>query len=89
MPEEVYRRRRAAVIAGVALAALAVIALLVLLTGGDDGGQGTVAVPEVVGRTQEEATRILSGAGLRVQVTQRDSPVATTRSDATPIPARS
>jgi tRNA A-37 threonylcarbamoyl transferase component Bud32 len=87
VPEEVYRRRRAAVIAGVALAALAVIALLVLLSGDDDGGTGTVAVPEVVGRTQEEATRILSGAGLRVQVTQRDSPVATDQvSDQDPDP---
>lgn len=74
--DDVYRRRRAAVIAGVALAALAVIALLVLLSGGDDG-KGTVAVPDVVGRPQADATRILTDAGLKVQVTQRDSPVAT------------
>ncbi|HWI04501.1 MAG TPA: protein kinase, partial [Acidimicrobiales bacterium] len=48
--DDVYRRRRAAVIAGLALAALAVIALLVLLGGGDD--RGTVAVPDVIGRTE-------------------------------------
>ncbi len=76
VPDEVYRRRRTAVIAGLALAALAVIAVLILLSG-DDDNRGTVAVPNVVGRPQEEATRILSDAGLRVQVTQRDSPVAT------------
>jgi eukaryotic-like serine/threonine-protein kinase len=78
VPDEVYRRRRAAVIAGLALGALALIALLVLLSGddGDDGG-GTVTVPAVVGRTEAEATRILTDAGLRVQVTQRDSPVPT------------
>ena len=73
--DDVYRRRRAAVIAGLALAALAVIALLVLLSGDDD--KGTVAVPNVVGQPQAEATRILTDAGLKVQVTQRDSPVAT------------
>ncbi len=75
VPEEVYRRRRAGVIAVLALAALAVIALLVLLSGDDD--KGTVPVPDVVGRTQAEASRILTDAGLKVQVTQRDSPVAT------------
>jgi len=73
--DDVYRRRRAAVIAGVALAALAIIALLVLLSGGDD--KGTVAVPDVVGRPEAEATRILTEAGLKVRVTQRDSPVPT------------
>jgi tRNA A-37 threonylcarbamoyl transferase component Bud32 len=73
--DDVYRRRRAAVIAAVALAALAVIVLLVLLSGGDD--KGTVAVPDVVGRPEAEATRILTEAGLKVRVTQRDSPVPT------------
>ena len=73
--DDVYRRRRAAVIAGVALAALAIIVLLVLLSGGDD--KGTVAVPDVVGRSQAEATRILTESGLKVQVTQRDPPAAT------------
>ena len=73
-PDEVYRRRRAAVIAGLALAALARIAVLVLLRGDDEGG--TVTVPNVVGRSQVEATRILEDAGVRVQVTQRDSPTA-------------
>ncbi|HET7719005.1 MAG TPA: Stk1 family PASTA domain-containing Ser/Thr kinase [Acidimicrobiales bacterium] len=73
--DDVYRRRRAAVIAGLALAALAVIALLVLLGGDDD--KGTVTVPNVVGQPQADATRILTDAGLKVQVTQRDSPVAT------------
>ena len=72
VPDDVYRRRRAGVIAGLALAALAIIALLVLLSGGDDGG--TVAVPDVVGRTQAEATRILTDADLEVRVTQRDAP---------------
>ena len=74
--DDVYRRRRAAVIAGLAVLALAVIAILFLLSGGDDD-QGTVAVPDVVGRTEAEASRILTEAGLRVVVTQRDSPVAT------------
>ena len=74
LPDEVYRRRRAGVIAGLALAALAIIAVLVLLSGDDEGG--TVTVPNVVGRSQAEATRILEDAGLRVQVTQRDSPDA-------------
>jgi serine/threonine-protein kinase len=76
VPDEVYRRRRAGVIAGLAVAALAIIALLVLLNGGDDN-KGTVPVPDVVGRPQAEATRILTDAGLKVQVTQRDAPVAT------------
>jgi tRNA A-37 threonylcarbamoyl transferase component Bud32 len=75
VPAEVYQRRRAAVIAGLALAALAVIAFLVLASG--DGEGGTVTVPDVVGRSQAEATRILEDTGLRVQVTQRDSPIAT------------
>ena len=74
--DEVYRRRRAAVIAGLALAALALIAVLVLASG-DDGEGGTVTVPDVIGRSQAEATRILEDAGVRVQVTQRDSPTAT------------
>jgi eukaryotic-like serine/threonine-protein kinase len=71
LADEVYRRRRAGVIAGVALAALAIIAILVLLSGDDEGG--TVTVPDVVGRTQAEATRMLEDAGLRVRVTERDS----------------
>jgi eukaryotic-like serine/threonine-protein kinase len=75
VPEEVYRRRRAGVIAVLALVALAVIALLVLLSG--DGDKPTVTVPDVVGRTEAEATRILTDAGLKVNVTQRDSPVPT------------
>lgn len=74
--DDVYRRRRAAVIAGLALAALAIIALLILLSGGDDDTR-TIPVPDVVGRSQAEATRILTDAGLKVQVTQRDSPAAT------------
>ena len=76
LSDDVYRRRRAAVIAGLALAALAIIAILVLLSG-DDDDTGTVAVPNVVGRSQTDAARILTDAGLKVQVTQRDSPVAT------------
>jgi beta-lactam-binding protein with PASTA domain len=73
---EVYRRRRAGVIAGLALAALAIIALLVVLSGGGDD-KATITVPDVVGRTQAEASRILTDAGLKVVVTQRDSPVPT------------
>ena len=76
VPEEVYRRRRATVIAVLALAALAVIALLVLLSGGDDD-KGTVAVPDVIGQSEADATRVLTDAGLKVKVSQRDSPVAT------------
>ena len=72
---EVYRRRRAAVIAAVALLALAVIAILVLSSGGDDD-QPTVAVPSVVGLSVADATRTLDDAGLRAQITERDSPVA-------------
>ena len=72
VPDDVYRRRRAGVIAGLAVAALALIVLLVLLSGGDEGG--TVTVPDVVGRTEAEATRILTDADLEVRVTQRDSP---------------
>jgi serine/threonine-protein kinase len=86
--DDVYRRRRAAVIAGLALAALAVIAVLVLASG-DDGGGGTVAVPDVIGRSQAEATRILEDAGVRVQVTQRDSPTAVEQvSDQDPDPGQ-
>ena len=76
VPAEVYRRRRATVIAVLALAALAVIALLVLLSGGDDD-KGTVAVPDVVGKSESDASRVLTDAGLKVKVSQRDSPVAT------------
>jgi tRNA A-37 threonylcarbamoyl transferase component Bud32 len=75
LPAEVYQRRRAAVIAGLALLAMAIIAILVLVSGDDEGG--TVTVPDVVGRSQADATRILEDADLRVQVTQRDSPIAT------------
>ena len=74
LPPDVYQRRRAAVIAGLALAALALIAILVLAAGDDE--PGTVTVPNVVGRTQADATRILQDAGLRVQVSQRETPVA-------------
>ena len=74
VPAEVYQRRRAAVIAGLALLAIALLAILVLASGDDEGS--TVTVPDVIGRTQANATRILEDAGLRVQVTQRDSPIA-------------
>jgi len=85
--DDVYRRRRAAVIAGLALGALAVIAILILLSGDDD--RGTVTVPDVIGRTEAEATRILTGAGLRVQVTQRDSAGAADQvSDQDPDPGQ-
>ena len=74
VPPDVYRRRRAAVIAAVALLALAVIAILLLLSGDDD--EGTVAVPSVVGLSVADATRALDDAGLRAQITERDSPGA-------------
>lgn len=75
VPPEVYRRRRAGVILALALVALVVIALLAL-AGGDDGDQTTVAVPDVIGRTVADATRLLGDAGLRAQVTDRESPTA-------------
>ena len=74
VPADVYRRRRAAVIAALALVALVVIAILVLSSGDDD--RGTVAVPSVVGLSVADATRALDDAGLKAQVTERDSPVA-------------
>ncbi len=74
VPPEVYRRRRAAVLAAVALLALAIIAILLLSRGDDD--QGTVAVPSVVGSSVADATRALEDAGLKAQITERDSPVA-------------
>ena len=73
VPPDVYRRRRAAVIAAVALVALAIIAFLVLSSGDDD--RGTVAVPSVVGLSVADATRALDDAGLKAQITERDSPL--------------
>jgi len=71
VPQEVYRRRRAGVIAAVALVALAIIAFLALANGdGDD--QATVAVPNVVGLNVADATRALTDAGLKTQVTPRE-----------------
>ncbi len=74
VPADVYRRRRAAVIGALALFALVVIAILVLSSGDDD--RGTVAVPSVVGLSVADATRSLEDAGLKAQVTERDSPLA-------------
>ena len=74
VPADVYRRRRAAVIGALALLALVVIAILVLSSGDDD--RGTVAVPSVVGLSVADATRSLDDAGLKAQVTERDSPLA-------------
>ncbi len=68
--DDVYRRRRATVIAALALFALGLILALALL-GGDDDDRGTVAVPNVVGRSVAEATRALEEAGLKAQVTER------------------
>ena len=68
---DVYRRRRAGVIVALALLALAVIAA-VALAGGDDE-RPTVTVPDVVGRTVEDATRTLEDAGLRADVRERDA----------------
>ena len=74
VPAEVYRRRRAGVIAALALLALAVIAVLILASGGDDGDSATVTVPDVVGRNVADAKGVLERAGLAVVVTERDSP---------------
>ena len=72
LPAEVYRRRRTAVIVALALLlALGVIGALALAGGDDD--QGTVTVPDVLGRTVEEATRTLEDAGLRADVRERDA----------------
>ena len=71
VPADVYRRRRAAVIAALAFLALAVIAFLVLASGDDD--RGTVAVPSVVGLSVADATRALDDADLEARVTERDS----------------
>ncbi|MDQ4068476.1 MAG: Stk1 family PASTA domain-containing Ser/Thr kinase, partial [Actinomycetota bacterium] len=71
VPDDVDRRRRAAVVGALALLALALI-LAVALLAGDDDEQGTVAVPDVVGRTVEEATQALEEADLRVVVRERD-----------------
>jgi tRNA A-37 threonylcarbamoyl transferase component Bud32 len=73
---DVYRRRRAGVIAGLALLALAVIVALVLANGDGGGnnptGASTVTVPDVVGKSTADATRILADAGLKVRLTPRD-----------------
>ena len=83
---EVYRRRRAGVIVAVAVVALAVIAFLAL-AGGDDGDQTTVAVPDVIGRNVADATRLLTDAGLRSQVTEREAQTAADQvSDQDPDP---
>jgi hypothetical protein len=74
VPPEVYRRRRAGVVLALALVALAVIGILVLASGGDDDNPATVAVPNVVGLNVADATRALSDAGLRSQVTEREGP---------------
>lgn len=74
VPQEVYRRRRAGVILALALVALAVIAFIALSGGGDDDNPATVAVPDVVGRNVVEATRALTGAGLRTQIIPREGP---------------
>ena len=72
---EVYQRRRAGVIVALALLAVAVIAALVLANGGDDNNAtGTVAVPDVVGKSTADATRIIQDAGLKAQLTPRDGP---------------
>jgi tRNA A-37 threonylcarbamoyl transferase component Bud32 len=82
---EVYRRRRAGVILGLALLALAVIAALVLARGGDDDNTaGTVTVPDVVGKSTADASRILTDAGLKVQVTPRPGGDADKVSDQDP-----
>jgi beta-lactam-binding protein with PASTA domain len=71
VPAAVYRRRRAAVIAGVAVLAVLVIVVLVALNGGGTA-KGTVAVPDVVGRSVVDAQAQLDGAGLKNKVTEQD-----------------
>jgi tRNA A-37 threonylcarbamoyl transferase component Bud32/beta-lactam-binding protein with PASTA domain len=69
LPPDVYRRRRAGVIAALAVLAITVIAFLALMD--SDDGQGTVAVPGVVGLTVEEAQDALERDGLRSQLRDR------------------
>jgi len=71
---DVYRRRRAVVIAAVALVALGVIALLALLNSG--GKSGTVPVPQVVGFVVADARSALERAGLKSKVVEEDRPGA-------------
>jgi tRNA A-37 threonylcarbamoyl transferase component Bud32 len=68
VPASVYRRRRAAVIGGLAVLALLLIVVLVALNGGG-GAKGTVAVPDVVGRSVSDAQAALDQAGLKSSVT--------------------
>ena len=79
VPAEVYRRRRAGVILALALVALAVIAFLVLANAGDDDSPANVAVPNVEGRSVADATRALTDAGLRSEVTDRQAPATADR----------
>ena len=71
--DDVYRRRRAAVIVVLALLAVSALLAFALLSGEGDEERGTVAVPNVVGRSVADATRTLQEAGLRVDVEERDS----------------
>ena len=68
-PDDADRRRRATVIAVLALVALGVVLALALRAGDED--QGTVTVPNVVGRSVDDATSALEDAGLEVHVTER------------------
>jgi tRNA A-37 threonylcarbamoyl transferase component Bud32 len=70
VPPSVYRRRRAAVVAGLAL--LAVLAAVVLVSLSRGGSTGAVDVPDVVGRSVPDATAALDRAGLKSQVTEQD-----------------
>jgi len=72
VPPEVYRRRRAGVIAVLALLALAVIALLVLANGGGKPS-ATVSVPNVVGKSSADAVKAMDDAGLKGEVMATDA----------------
>ncbi|MDQ2825610.1 MAG: PASTA domain-containing protein, partial [Actinomycetota bacterium] len=71
---DVYRRRRAAVIAVVALVAIAIIAVLALMKGG--GTSGTATVPPVAGLSVADATASLDRVGLRSRLVDQDLPGA-------------
>jgi serine/threonine-protein kinase len=71
---DVYRRRRAAVIAGLAVVAIAVIAILALMNSG--GGTGSATVPSVVGLSVTDATAALDRVGLRARLVDQDLPAA-------------
>ncbi|MDQ6725948.1 MAG: protein kinase [Actinomycetota bacterium] len=81
---EMYRRRRAAVIAGLALVAIAIIVVLALLN--NNSKAGTATVPPLVGQAVTDATAALDRVGLHAKLVDQDLPgaVADRVADQTP-----